>query len=128
MSSKVAIEASCVLTAVRAHARAMPGQPALVGDEGEISYAELVRLVEERAGVRGERPGVPGVHGVPAVHEPHTVVDLLATWAAGGTYCPIDPAYPASHADAMLAALDGHDLDDTPAPLAAVPAVEPVPV
>ncbi len=109
MSSKVAIEASCVLTAVRAHARAMPGQPALVDDDGEISYAELVQLVEERAGVLGERPGV---HGVPAVHEPHTVIDLLATWVAGGTYCPIDPAYPASHAAAMLAALDGHDLDD----------------
>jgi nonribosomal peptide synthetase protein VioO len=52
------------------------------------------------------------VVGVPALHEPRTVVDLLATWAAGGSYCPIDPAYPAGHAGALLAALDGHELDD----------------
>ena len=50
--------------------------------------------------------------GVPAVHGPDTVVSLLAVWAAGGSYCPIDPAYPAGHADAMLAALDGQPLDD----------------
>ncbi len=40
------------------------------------------------------------------------MVALLGCWAAGGTYCPIDPAFPADHAEAMVAALDGQPLDD----------------
>ena len=98
-----------LLGAVRAHALATPDRPALLGDDVEISYGELWRRVGEAAASLGERPGVVGV---PAVHGPDTVVSLLAVWAAGGSYCPIDPAYPAGHADAMLAALDGQPLDD----------------
>ncbi len=100
---------STVLTAVEAWAVAAPDRPALVRDEGVIGYAELWHQLQDHAALLGDRPGVVPV---PAVHEPGTVVALLGCWAAGGTYCPIDPAFPADHADALLAALDGQPLDD----------------
>ena len=109
MSSTVAVDVSTVLAAVRAHATARPDRVALTGDDGETTYAELWRQAREVAAGLGERPGVVGV---PAVHEPTTVVRLLGIWLAGGVYCPIDPAYPAGHADAMLAAVEGETLDD----------------
>jgi non-ribosomal peptide synthetase component F len=57
----------------------------------------------------GERPGVVGVT---AVHDPATVVALLGVWAAGGTYCPIDPSFPDDHADALLASVGGRRFGD----------------
>ena len=116
MSTTVALDdqsrrtqASAVLAAVRAHADASPARAALVEDGSAIGYGELWRRVREHAAGLGDRPGlVP----VPAVHDPATVVALLGSWAAGGTYCPIDPAFPADHADAAVAALDGQALDD----------------
>ena len=65
-----------------------------------------------RGGTGGRLGDQPGLVRVPAVHDPATVVALLGCWAAGGTYCPIDPAFPADHAEAMVAALDGQPLDD----------------
>ena len=116
MSTTVALDgpsprtqASAVLAAVRAHAEASPARAALLSSAGAIGYGELWRRVREHAAALGDRPGlVP----VPAVHDPATVVALLGCWAAGGTYCPIDPAFPADHAEAMVAALDGQPLDD----------------
>ena len=109
MPTTLAVEATSVLDAVRAHALSTPARPALLGDDVEIGYGELVRRVDSLAATLGERPGVVGV---PAVHAPETVVSLLAAWVVGGCYCPIDPAYPPAHADAMLASLHGHQLDD----------------
>jgi acyl-coenzyme A synthetase/AMP-(fatty) acid ligase len=120
MSTTVALDgpsprtqASTVLAAVRAHAEASPARAALVGEAGVIGYGELWRRVHEHAAALADRWGDrPGLVRVPAVHDPDTVVALLGCWAAGGTYCPIDPAFPADHADAMVAALDGQPLDD----------------
>jgi amino acid adenylation domain-containing protein len=39
-----------------------------------------------------------------ATHTTGTVVGLLGVWAAGGTYCPVDPAFPAPRRRAMVAA------------------------
>jgi acyl-coenzyme A synthetase/AMP-(fatty) acid ligase len=100
--------ASSVLAAVQAHAEADPARPALVGAEGTMTYAELWARVQAHAASLGDRPGVVPV---PAVHDPATVVALLGCWAAGGTYCPIDPRYPADHAEALLAALGGQPLE-----------------
>ena len=106
-------EASAVLAAVRAHAEASPASAALVGDAGVIGYGELWVRVQEHASALGDRPGlVP----VPAVHDPATVVALLGCWAAGGTYCPVDPRYPADHAEAMMATLNGPALADVDVP------------
>jgi non-ribosomal peptide synthetase component F len=109
MSTTVAVDGKHPLSAVRLWAATDPGRPAVVGDEGDLGYAELWRLAQEHAVALGDRPGVVPV---PAVHEPRTVVALLGCWASGGTYCPIDPGFPAEHAESMLAALAGQPLDD----------------
>ena len=90
-----------VLDAFRATARARPDHPAVVCNGRELSYAELDTLVSATARRLGDRPGVVGV---PATHSPGTVVALLGVWAAGGTYCPVDPAFPESRRQAMTAA------------------------
>jgi non-ribosomal peptide synthetase component F len=98
-------DASSLLTGVRDLARSDPGRVALVGDDGELGYAELWQRVLDVAAGLGERPGVVGV---PAVHVPETVISLLGVWAAGGTYCPIDPSFPADRVETMLASVRGH--------------------
>jgi non-ribosomal peptide synthetase component F len=98
---------SLVLAAVRSLAQTDPGRVALVGDDGDLTYADLWRRAHEDAEGLGA-----GVVTVPAVHDPETVVALLATWLAGGVYCPMDPAYPADHAAAMRATLEGEPLGD----------------
>ncbi|GAA1402080.1 hypothetical protein GCM10009639_45140 [Kitasatospora putterlickiae] len=52
-----------------------------------------------------ERLGAaPGVVAVPATHVPDTVVGLLGVLAAGGAYCPVDPAFPPQRRREMLTA------------------------
>lgn len=75
--------------------------PAIEHAERTLSYAELSSLVHATASRLGPRPGVVGV---PATHSPETVVALLGVLAAGGAYCPVDPAYPSTRQRAMLAA------------------------
>lgn len=84
-----------------AAARAHAGRPALVRNGWELSYAGLADLVRATARRLGGRPGVVGVG---ATHTPGTVVGLLGVLAAGGTYCPVDPAFPARRRGEMLAA------------------------
>ncbi|WP_051367339.1 AMP-binding protein [Hamadaea tsunoensis] len=84
-------------------ARARPERTAIVHNGHEIGYGALADRVRRAARRLGPRPGrVP----VDAVHDPETVVRLLGTWLAGGTYVPIDPAYPAERRAAMLAAVE----------------------
>ena len=92
---------SGVLTEFRAAARIHARRPAIVANGVPLTYADLagrVRSIARRLG-----PG-PGVVGVPATHSPGTVAALLGVWAAGGTYCPIDPAFPEHRRAAMLRA------------------------
>jgi non-ribosomal peptide synthetase component F len=95
---------STLLASVRDLARSAPDCVALVADDTELGYGELWQRATDLARALGDRPGVIGVE---AVHSPATVVALLGVWAAGGTYCPVDPLYPTDHADAMLAAVGG---------------------
>lgn len=97
-------ERSSLLALVRERAGSDPGRVALVGDDGELGYGELWRRALDVAARLGDQPGVVGV---PAVHEPSTVVSLLGVWAAGGTYCPIDPSFPAERVETMLASVGG---------------------
>ena len=74
--------------------------PAIVDNGREVSYAELRGLVATVARRLGDSAGVVGVS---ATHSLETIVGLYGVWAAGGTYCPVDPAFPAARREAMLA-------------------------
>ncbi|MFI6844430.1 amino acid adenylation domain-containing protein [Kitasatospora sp. NPDC050467] len=77
-------------------------RPAIVHHGHVLSYRQLGML----AGALAERLGAaPGVVAVPAVHTPETVVGLLGVLAAGGAYCPVDPAIPPQRRQAMLTAV-----------------------
>jgi len=96
-----------LLAAVARVAEAFPHRPALAGAGEPLTYAELWSLVRERsAALTAEPSEAPGVVTVEARHAPSTVVELLAAWAAGGTYLPLDPAFPAERVESMLAAVE----------------------
>jgi nonribosomal peptide synthetase protein VioO len=104
-----------------AAATTFPDRVAVAGPGCELRYAELHARVRAVASRLGPRPGVVGVH---ATHSPETITSLLGVWAAGGTYCPVDPAFPAPRRQAMLAAAGCRvllDPDSWPVTLTAVP-------
>jgi amino acid adenylation domain-containing protein len=78
-----------------------PQHPAIVHDGHSWRYVDLATRVRATARRLGRRPGVVGVH---VTHAPETVVRLLGVLAAGGTYCPVDPTFPAARRQAMLTA------------------------
>ncbi|MFE7562110.1 amino acid adenylation domain-containing protein [Kitasatospora sp. NPDC057500] len=81
--------------------RRYPARPAIVHHGQDLSY----RRLEASASRLADRLGAaPGVVAVPAVHTPDTVVGLLGILAAGGAYCPVDPAFPPQRQREMLAA------------------------
>lgn len=115
-----------VLDAIAAHADRHPERPALVddGDGGRtLTYGELVRHVAAAARRIGPRPGTVALR---ATHTSATVVGLLGVWAAGGTYCPVDPAFPPTRQRAMVAAAGGRTVLD-PATLPEPNGAGPVP-
>ncbi len=73
-------------------------RPAIVHNGRPLSYAQLVAQAWTVADRLGPDPGVIGVF---ATHTPGTIAALWGVWAAGGTYCPIDPAFPAARQLAM---------------------------
>src|SRR3954447_26264517 len=78
-----------------------PDRPAIVHNGHTIDYGRLDAMVQATARDLGPDPGVVGVL---TSRTPGTVVGLLAVMAAGGTYCPIDPTFPAARQQAMLTA------------------------
>ncbi|WP_433075710.1 amino acid adenylation domain-containing protein [Dactylosporangium sp. CA-052675] len=85
-----------------AHARVAPLRPAIVHNSIPVSYGQLAAdlgAVRRRLGPR------PGTVTVDARHDPATIVELLGIWAAGGTYCPLDPAFPPARREAMRRAV-----------------------
>jgi non-ribosomal peptide synthetase component F len=102
-----------VLDEFRATAGAHPDRLAIVADGREVSYRQAQELVARRARQLGHRPGTLAV---PATHSSETIVSMLGLWAAGGTYCPVDPEFPARRRAAMRAAAGcGRVLDPAPA-------------
>jgi nonribosomal peptide synthetase protein VioO len=70
-------------------------------DGREVSYAEL----HQRVLATAERLGAgPGVVAVSLPRSAEAVVAMLAVWAAGGTYCPVDPCFPPERQRALTAA------------------------
>ena len=92
---------SAVVDAFFACAHANSHRPAIVGNDRQVRYGELARAVAELALRLGPDCGVVGVL---VTRSEHTIVALLATLAAGGTYCPIDPTVPRERQRALLAA------------------------
>ncbi|HEX6681903.1 MAG TPA: amino acid adenylation domain-containing protein [Candidatus Limnocylindrales bacterium] len=78
-----------------------PGRPAIVHNGRPIAYSELAEAVWTVADLVGPSPGAVGVL---ATHSPATMAAMLGIWAAGGTYCPVDPGFPAQRRHSMLAA------------------------
>src|SRR4051812_2353179 len=78
-----------------------PDRPAIVHNGQVVDYEALGLMVRATARKLGPRPGVVGVL---TTRSPGSIVGLLAVLAAGGTYCPIDPTFPAPRQQAMLAA------------------------
>ncbi|WP_353652327.1 amino acid adenylation domain-containing protein [Streptomyces sp. CB03911] len=78
-----------------------PHRPALLHHGRVLSYRRLHELVNTLAGRLGDEPGVVAVA---ATHTPETVVGLLGVLAAGGVYCPVDPAFPFERRQAMVTA------------------------
>ncbi|WP_031470886.1 non-ribosomal peptide synthetase, partial [Sciscionella sediminilitoris] len=118
-----------------ARVRAMPEQPALAGGGVTLSYRELdarsSRLARHLIGL-GLRPESRAVLIMPLSVE--AVVALLAVLKAGGTYVPVDPAYPAERIDYLVrdaapevvltTAEPAGRVPDTAAPVVAVDALD----
>ncbi|MCU7826987.1 amino acid adenylation domain-containing protein [Kitasatospora sp. DSM 101779] len=75
-----------------------PERPAIVHGRHAVSYRRLQELANALAARLGPEPGVVAVE---ATHTPGTVVALLGVLAAGGAYCPVDPAFPIERRQAM---------------------------
>lgn len=84
-------------------AAARPQAPAVIGDEGVISYSELDRSAEALASVLREHGVVPGsIVGVCSRRTLHLPTALLAVLKAGAAYLPLDPDYPQQRLALML--------------------------
>ncbi|WP_162468211.1 amino acid adenylation domain-containing protein [Streptomyces adustus] len=79
--------------------RKRPDEPAISHNGRELSYAQLLLQVRATATRLGPSPGVVAVL---TDRSPATVVAMLGVLAAGGTYCPVDPAFPAARQRALL--------------------------
>ncbi|MEU4493324.1 amino acid adenylation domain-containing protein [Streptomyces sp. NPDC023998] len=113
-----------VVDAFRQAARQHPDRTAIVHDGTAMDYRTLDTLVTGVAARLG--PG-PGTVAVAATRTASTVVALLGVLAAGGTYCPIDPQYPAERRDALARAAGCRVViatGDGPTLLSGVPAID----
>ena len=94
------------LTPVRVQAvmAAHPTRQALRWERGAWSHAELAAEVDARlAALRAAGVGQGDRVAVWAHRTPETVATLLATWAAGACFVPIDARTPAPRVEAILA-------------------------
>lgn len=101
------IEPVSVLQLIARQAQARPTAPAVADMHGAINYAELIERAHAlgaRLAAAGVGPGVPV--GILLPRGADAIVAMLAVHAAGGTYLPLDPAYPAPRRDYMIADSD----------------------
>lgn len=83
-----------------AHARAHPDRPAVLGDDGEVTYAELAA---RSAAIALALPRDGGRVGVLLDHGAQTIAAVLGVLASGAAYVPLDPTYPEDRLGYMLA-------------------------
>ncbi|MFF4618845.1 non-ribosomal peptide synthetase [Nonomuraea jabiensis] len=73
-----------------------PDAVAVTGSDGQMTYRELHRRVEDLAAVlRGHGVGPEVPVGLCMERTTGMLVAMLAVWTAGGAYVPLDPAFPA---------------------------------
>ena len=113
---------------------ALPGAAAgtaLVCGDQVVSYTELETMVggltrelTARGATRGSRIGVCLHRGI------WSVAAMLAAWRTGGTYIPLDPAFPPERLRFMIseAAVRWTITDQATTPAAAALGTEPIPV
>ncbi|MES2933374.1 MAG: amino acid adenylation domain-containing protein [Pseudomonadota bacterium] len=98
------VTAQSVLSAMQAHARAMPDRIALEQDGIALSYSALLKAVQILAARLRQQGVVEGSRVVLLLpRAPNTMVALLATMWAGAAYVPLDPDGPALRIAAVLA-------------------------
>jgi amino acid adenylation domain-containing protein len=72
-----------------------PDAPAIVWDEGSLTYGELAERVDRLAHhLRGQGVGPETLVALCLERSPELVTAALAVLEAGGAYLPIDPAHP----------------------------------
>ncbi|MFG2193643.1 amino acid adenylation domain-containing protein [Streptomyces sp. NPDC048639] len=94
---------SDLVDAFMAAARNHPDSTAISHNGQALTYAGLVRRVRATAARLGPSPGVVGVL---TDRSPATIVAMLGVLGAGGTYCPVDPTFPAARQQALLESVD----------------------
>lgn len=80
-----------------------PNAPALISDDGALSYAELDARADRLARLlvqHGVRPG--RIAALLLGRRAEMIVAQLAVLKAGGAFLPVDPDYPAERIDFML--------------------------
>lgn len=103
--TRVDFPAASVLELFAAQVARCPEAVAVIGPEGELSYAELNRKANRLAHFLREQYDVDrgtfvGIHLEPSVWVP---IALLGVLKAGGAYVPLDPAYPVERLRYMAA-------------------------
>ena len=73
-----------------------PQADAVVSDDGALSYRELQARAEQLAALLAQRVQPGALIGLCCDRSPDMVVALLAIMAAGCTYVPLDPDFPAA--------------------------------
>jgi amino acid adenylation domain-containing protein len=86
---------ACIHALFQAQAERTPDAPALVHEDGELTYAQLEARANRLAHhLRRLGVGPEARVGVSLEWGPELVVALLATLKAGGVYVPLDPSLP----------------------------------
>ncbi len=87
-----------------AQARRTPGAPAVISDNGQITYAELDTAANRLAHLLIERGAGPErVVALALPRSAEIIVAQLAVTKAGAAFLPVDPAYPEERIAFMLA-------------------------
>ncbi|MCW6004197.1 amino acid adenylation domain-containing protein, partial [Micromonospora sp. CPCC 205371] len=92
--------ATTVLDLVRATAQSTPDAIAVVGDDGTLTYRELVAAAHRIGhGLRRRGVGAGDAVGLCAQRGVELVAGVLGILAAGAAYLPLDPTYPMGRLD-----------------------------
>ncbi|HEV3293195.1 MAG TPA: amino acid adenylation domain-containing protein, partial [Streptosporangiaceae bacterium] len=100
----VEVPSAMVPELVAEQVRRVPDAVAVSCADERVTYGELGARAARLAGyLRGLRVGRESVVGLCLPRGPEMVVAILAVWAAGGSYLPVDPGLPGERVAFMLA-------------------------
>jgi amino acid adenylation domain-containing protein len=88
---------------IERQSQATPDAPAVLADDGTLSYRELLGRARRAAAALSAAGAGPGhVVGVCAERSPDMVTGLLGAMLAGAAYLPLDPSVPAARLAVMV--------------------------